>query len=274
MSGLLLNAADYEALTEYIYHKTGIRFEKGKEYYVQKRVEKRLQQLNMSSFQQYFSYLRFQKSEQELEQLINSITVNETYFFREYRQLACFAHEVLPEILAHHPPLLKVWSAGCSTGEEAYTLAIILQEMLEGTGVAFEVWATDINTQALRQAEAGLYGARAVKDVPRIYLQKYFSRRGEEYAVLPALKEKVRFRQINLGDERSMRLMRGFYAIFCRNVLIYFDDLSRRRVALHFYQALEDGGFIFLGHSESMSRITSVFKLRRFSEAIVYQKRG
>ncbi|MFZ5597128.1 MAG: CheR family methyltransferase [Bacillota bacterium] len=273
MGDLTLTPPEFSRLAEYIYNKTGIRFEPGKEYYVSKRVERRMVDLAMDDFGQYFNYLRFHAPGEEIERLINSLTVNETYFFREYSQLKCFAEEVIPILTRGlNGGRLKVWSAGCSTGEEPYTLAIILQEMLADTGIHFEVHGTDINTSVLGAAEKAFYGKRSVKDVPVDYLQKYFHFDCDYYRVVPTVKKHVRLYQLNLNDGEAMDRMRGFHAIFCRNVLIYFDDQSRREVALKFYRSLEPGGFIFLGHSESMSRITPIFKLRRFKEAIIYQK--
>jgi len=273
MGDLTLTPAGFHRLAEYIYLKTGIRFESGKEYYVAKRVEKRMRDLELTSFGQYFNYLRFQSSGAEIELLVNSLTVNETYFFREYSQLKCFAEEVIPILIRElNGSRLKVWSAGCSTGEEPYTLAIILQEMLADTGICFEVYGTDINSSVLESAEQAFYGKRSVKDMPVDYLQKYFHFDGAGYRVVPDVKKHVHLDQLNLSDGKAMDRMRGFHAIFCRNVLIYFDDQSRREVALSFYRSLEPGGFILLGHSESMSRITPIYKLRRFKEAIIYQR--
>ncbi len=273
MGGLTLTPSEFRRLAEYIYLKTGIRFEPAKEYYVTKRVEKRMRELGLAGFGEYFNHLRFLSSGDEIELLVNALTVNETYFFREYSQLKCFAEEVLPLLIREaRGGRLKVWSAGCSTGEEPYTLAIILLEMLADTGLAFEVHSTDINTDALRAAERGCYGGRAVREVPEEYLRKYFRREGEVFWVSPAVRKHVRLYRLNLHDGPAMDTMRDFHAIFCRNVLIYFDDRSRREVALRFYRTLVPGGFIFLGHSESMSRITSVFRLRRFKEAMIYQK--
>jgi chemotaxis protein methyltransferase CheR len=214
---------------------------------------------------------------QELQELVNLLTVNETYFFREYYQLKCFAEEVLPEILdkkrGEKLRKIRVWSAGCSTGEEPYTLAIIMEEMLEDMeGVTWEVHATDINTEVMEKAELGLYSQRSVRLVPEEYKIRYFLKRGEFYEIIPHIKKKVDFYQLNLMDAADMRKMLDFDVIFCRNVLIYFDDASRRQVALYFYEALAEGGYIFLGHSESMSRISPIFKLRRFKNAFVYQK--
>jgi len=190
--------------------------------------------------------------------------------------LRCFAEEVIPEILKgknnQNSKRIRIWSAGCSTGEEAYTLAIIIKEMTGGMPVTWEIHATDLNTDVLLQAKKGLYGRRAVKDVPEVYLARYFRRMGEQFEIRSELRRQIYFYQLNLLDRENMRKMVEFDVIFCRNVLIYFDDSSRREVALYFYDALRKGGYIFLGHSESMSRITPIFRLRKFKNAIIYQK--
>ncbi|WP_027717191.1 CheR family methyltransferase [Desulfovirgula thermocuniculi] len=268
-----MRKADFDRLREFIYRQTGILFEPQKQYYVERRVEQHMASRGYSSFNEYFSALRFGRGEL-WQELLNSLTVNETYFFREYDQLKCFAEEVLPLWVGNGAGRagIKIWSAGCSTGEEAYTLAIIMEEMAQG--YPWEIHATDINTEVLARAQEGVYNDYAVRQVPDVYFTRYFTRVNGGYAVSPLLKRRVKFYQVNLMDDARMRQMKGFHAIFCRNVLIYFDDASRRRVALHFYQALEPNGYIFLGHSESMSRITTVFKPVRFKNAIIYQKAG
>jgi len=272
-----VTAEEFIKLRDFIYRKTGIYFEEHKMYYVRNRVESRIKATGHENFRSYFTWMRFDVTGQELQELVNLLTVNETYFFREYYQLKCFAEEVLPEILdrkcEEKVRMIRVWSAGCSTGEEPYTLAIIMEEMLEGIErVMWEVHATDINTEVLERAEMGIYSSRSVRLVPEEYKKRYFIQHGELYEVIPELRNKVKFYQLNLMDAVAMRKMVGFDVIFCRNVLIYFDDASRRQVALYFYEALAEGGYIFLGHSESMSRITPIFKLRRFKNAFVYQK--
>lgn len=272
-----MTAEEFIKLRDFIYRKTGIYFEEHKKYYVESRIESRIKATGHDNFRSYFAWLRFDVTGQELQELINILTVNETYFFREYYQLKCFAEEILPELLEkkskEKQQKIRVWSAGCSTGEEPYTLAIIMEEMLEDVErVTWEVHATDINTEVIEKAKIGLYSQRSVRLVPEEYKMRYFVRRGEFYEIIPELRKKVKFYQLNLMDAAAMRRMMNFDVIFCRNVLIYFDDASRRQVALYFYEALTEGGYIFLGHSESMSRITPIFKLRRFKNAFVYQK--
>ncbi|MDK2855916.1 MAG: chemotaxis protein methyltransferase CheR [Bacillota bacterium] len=267
-----MKQADFDRLREYIYRESGIYFEDNKLYYVEKRVQQQMEKYKFADLATYLGALKFDSTGRMRQELLNQLTVNETYFFREYDQLKCLAEEVIP--LWAEDGLeskgLKIWCAGCSSGEEAYTIAIVMQEMLPG--FPWEIHATDINTEVLTRGARGIYNYYAVRQVPEAYLKRYFVRVGESYAVSAELKQKVKFYQLNLVDETAMRNMRGFHAIFCRNVLIYFDDISRRRVALHFYRALEPGGYIFLGHSESMSRISTVFKPVRFQNAIIYKK--
>jgi chemotaxis protein methyltransferase CheR len=213
----------------------------------------------------------------EMQALANLITTNETYMFREYEQLEAFANCCLPEVLSakqgRGEQKLRIWCAGCSSGEEAYTLAIILQEVFPQSQFwECEIVATDIDENVLAQAARGRYWWRSVRDVPPDYLDKYFIKEGESYVVRPKVTGLVRFQHLNLHDRMAMRGMRNFDFIFCRNVLIYFDDLSRKTAVDSFYNALNRGGYIFLGHSESIGRISGAFKLKRVETHLVYVK--
>ena len=212
-----------------------------------------------------------------MQALANLITTNETYMFREYDQLQGFANHCLPEVLsAKHDRgdrTLRIWSAGCSSGEEAYTLAMIVQEVFpQAQSWACEIVATDIDENMLRRVAAARYGTRSVADVPAEYREKYLIEDSEGWTVRKRTAELVKTRHLNLSDRMAMRTMRGFDFIFCRNVLIYFDDLSRKAVVEHFYNALNPGGYVFLGHSESVGRVTTAFKLKRFETHLVYAK--
>lgn len=263
---------EFERLRDYVYRQSGIYFEDSKLYYVEKRVEQQMEKHGFKEFTAYLGALKFDATGRMCQELLNSLTVNETYFFREYDQLKCLAEEIVPLWYRNGAADsgVRIWCAGCASGEEAYTLAIVMQEM--APDAQWEIHATDINTEVLGRAERGIYNHYAVRQVPPGYLKRYFTPLGDNYAVSSLLKRRIRFYQLNLADDAAMRDLRGFHAIFCRNVLIYFDDISRRRVALHFYQALEPGGYVFLGHSESMSRITTVFKPVRLRNAIIYMK--
>jgi chemotaxis protein methyltransferase CheR len=263
----------FRRLRDYIYQKTGIYFSDNKMYYVERRLLDRMEKINSNHFDKYYSLLRFDTQGAELQAFIEMLTVNETYFFREFGQLKCFAEELLPELSSENNEGIVIWSAGCSTGEEAYTIAIILSEMLSPEKLArCKIIATDIDNKVLAFARKGVYGERSFRHIPLPYLRRYFERVGTEYKVGDKLRRLVDFRQINLINSEQMQSISGVDAVFCRNVLIYFDDVSRRQVALDFFQALKPGGYILLGTSESMSRISSMFQLRKFQNAIVYQK--
>jgi chemotaxis protein methyltransferase CheR len=197
--------------------------------------------------------------------------------FREYDQLQAFANHCLPEVLSAKQSrgerTLRIWSAGCSSGEEPYTLAMILQEVFpQAQSWDCEIIATDIDENMLRKAVAARYGRRSVNEVPGEYRQKYLIEDGDEYVVRRRTATLVQTFHLNLHDRMAMRAMRGFDFIFCRNVLIYFDDLSRKAVVDHFYNALNPGGYVFLGHSESVGRVTTAFRLKRFENHLVYVK--
>lgn len=272
---MILTDELFDKFTKLIYKKTGIHYEYNKKYYVQKRIEKRAEILEMESLSEYFIMLKFAEDPSEFDQLINDLTVNETYFFRDFPQLSNFAEDVLPifERENESSKKIKIWCAACSTGEEPYTLSIILQEMLEN----YEKWeiqiiASDINTEVLQYAKIGLYESRTVKDVPPEYLEKYFTRRHDKYLINLNVRKPVTFKRINLMDENEMSNINGCDFIFCRNCLIYFNDESRKSVLYSFYKSLNPGGFIFLGHSESVGRISSAYKVQRIGDTIVYSR--
>jgi chemotaxis protein methyltransferase CheR len=267
----------YNKFVELVYQKTGIYYDLKKKYYVQKRIEKRAEILGMDSLSDYYRRLKFSKDADEFDRLINELTINETYFFRDYPQLRNFAEEVLPMVVREknkkNDRSIKIWSAACSTGEEPYTLSIILLEMIDEPETwNLQIVASDINTDVLRAARTGLYEYRSVRDVPPEYLEKYFTKRNESYQVNPDVKKLVKFMKINLADSGAVSEITGCDFIFCRNVLIYFDDESRKAVLSDFYGSLNPGGIIFLGHSESVGRISSAYHMQRIGDSIVYSK--
>lgn len=274
---LILSDDLYEKFVRLIYQRTGLYYEPGKKYYVQKRLEKQVERLRLDSFNGYYMLLKFSDSASEFERLINDLTVNETYFFRDYPQLRNFAEDVLQQVVRQKQKMndyrIKIWSAACSTGEEPYTLAIILQEMLdEPKKWDLHITASDINTDVLQSAKIGLYDYRSVRDVPVEYLEKYFSIRGKKYLINAEIKKSIHFRKINLMDSKALNEITGCDFIFCRNVLIYFDDDSRKKVLNDFYHSLNPGGFLFLGHSESVGRISSAYKPQKIGDTIVYSR--
>ena len=273
-----ISVEQFQRLSQHIYQKLGLHFDEKKIYFLKKRVEKRMAALRIDDPQDYVFMVGYADPQGvEMQALANLVTTNETYMFREYDQLQAFANHCLPEVLsakqARGEQTLRIWSAGCSSGEEAYTLAMIVQEVFpQAQSWKCEIVATDIDENMLRRVTAARYGDRSVADVPEEYRKKYLIEDGDEWVVRRKTAALVQVRHLNLNDRMAMRAMRGFDFIFCRNVLIYFDDLSRKAVVDHFYNALNPGSYVFLGHSESVGRVTTAFKLKRFETHLVYVK--
>ena len=275
LSGVI-NDSEFARFRDFFYRKTGIRFEDSKRYFVDKRLLERMRQTGHKLFRSYFTELRFQTSGAELQELINVMTVNETYFFREEYQFECLVESVLDKIVKHKSPddVIRIWSIPSSTGEEPYSIAIYLLEFWDKIDeYDVEIISSDIDTRVLDKCREGIYSPRSVKPLPKVLLRRYFKEKGKnEFQIDEDLCEAIEFTQVNLSDPSNTRQYRNIDVVFCRNLLIYFDDASRRQAADVFFDALNPGGYVFLGHSESMSRISSLFKVKKFPKAIAYQK--
>lgn len=268
---------ELDKIRNLIYKETGMLFEDKKNYYISARVKHRMIETGSKSFDEYYQTLMFEPQREELQKFIEEITINETYFFRDFPQLQGFAENVLPVYLEKKRKAgdftLRIWSAACSTGEEAYTLSIILQEMIpDFQRWKVEIKATDIDRNVLAHAKEGIYGERSMKDTPDIYRTKYFTQDGLHWQANKKLKEIIKFEQINFVDRMVMRTMRGYDFVLCRNVLIYFDDDSRRKVVNSLYDSLVPGGHLFLGHSESIGRITAAFEFLNLEGFLCYRR--
>jgi chemotaxis protein methyltransferase CheR len=279
-----MTAADREAaalspdhlrrLCAFLYLRTGMSYGETKRYFIERRLADGMERAGLRSVPAYLTLLHTDSG--EAEALINSFTVNETYFYREEHQLRCLGHSLLPEIVARRGPgdLIRIWSVPCSTGEEPYSVAIWLLEnwpLVDAYNV--EIIGSDIDTRVLAEAALGDYGERALGRLSAEERDRYFlpEKNGLRRAI-PDLRESVRFTQVNLVDAAGMAAHGRFDVILCRNVLIYFDDESRLAAARNLFEALNPGGFVCLGHTESMSRISDRFTLRRFPDAIVFQR--
>jgi chemotaxis protein methyltransferase CheR len=269
-----MNAESLRLVCEFLYRRTGMSYGEAKRYYIERRVSDGMHRAGARSVRAYLNLV--EGDAREAEALINSFTVNETYFYREDHQLICLGRSLLPEIVAARRPgdLVRIWCVPCSTGEEPYSVAIWLLEnwpMVDAYNI--EIVGSDIDTAALVAAEYGEYGVRALSRLPGEVKARYFEPgRGGMQRIIPDIRESVKFTQANLVDAASVARAGQFDIIFCRNVLIYFDDASRLQATDHLYDALVPGGFICLGHTESMSRISARFAMRRFEDAIVYQR--
>ena len=272
----VITDADFLKFRDFFYRKTGIHFDDAKRYFVDKRLVDRIDATGAEDFRSYFMALRFEAKGGELQHLVNVMTVNETYFFRESYQFDCLVNSLMDEVLLRKRPgeRIRIWSVPSSTGEEPYSIAIYLLERWPSIhAIDVEILSSDIDTTVLEAAQRGVYSQRSVANLPAAYLHKYFRRHGEyEWEISRDLVAAVEFSRVNLTESRDTRAFRDIDVIFCRNLLIYFDDLSRRVAAEAMFDALNPGGFLCLGHSESMSRTSSLFNARRFPDAMVHQK--
>ena len=266
---------EFRRLCEFLYRRTGMIFTETKRYYVERRIFERMAATGSTSFASYFARLRGDM-DGEIEQFINAFTVNETYFYREDHQLRCLTTDLLAQRVAAKPraEAMRIWSMPCSTGEEPYSIAIwMLENWREVDAWDIEIVGSDIDTRVLEAAREGFYGRRALMRLPPELIDKYFEPAGEErWRILQDLRDSVRFSTANVMDPVETGLHGRFDVIFCRNMLIYFDDTSRRLAAENLYESLLPGGYICLGHTESMSRISPLFEVCRFADAIVYRR--
>lgn len=270
-----LTEDEFRRLCEFLYRRTGMVFTEAKRYYVERRVIERMTATASASFESYFAWLRAD-ARGEIEQFVNAFTVNETYFYREEHQLACLTSSLLAARLEEKKrgDPIRIWSVPCSTGEEPYSIAIWLLEnwpLVDQHEI--EIVGSDIDTNVLALAREGVYGKRAFMRLPPSLVDKYFEpTTPEEWRIISDLRQSVRFTAANIVNQAETKPHGQFDVIFCRNVLIYFDDTSRRVAAENLYENLFPGGFICLGHTESMSRISPLFEVARFADAIVYQR--
>ncbi|HET7318195.1 MAG TPA: protein-glutamate O-methyltransferase CheR [Nitrospirota bacterium] len=267
----------FRLLRDFIHGYCGIYFDDGSKYLLERRLARRLELHRLKSFEEYYHFLRYdRKREEELTALIDNLTTNETYFFRENAQLHAFSEEILPDLrerLAERKTL-RIWSAGCSTGEEPYTIAILLLESGDWwRDWQVEIIGSDINQRVLHAARKGVYKKGAHRATDPGMLAKYFTldEKGD-YRVIDRVKELVSFSYVNLLDPHKTSLIGGMDVIFCRNVIIYFDREAKKKVIESFYHKLRDGGYLLLGHSESLINLSNAFVLRTLKHDMVYQK--
>lgn len=265
---------EFQLFKDIIYRQTGINMSEKKRNLIVARLSKRLRALNLNNFSEYYKYLSENlNTGDEIINLINRITTNKTDFFRESHHFDFLLNEIFPALIrdgyTRRERRLRIWSAGCSSGEEPYSIAMTVCEAFkEERGWDIKILATDLDTEVLMKASRGAYPSQAVSPVPIGYLSKYFERTAQGYEVDQKVRSMVTFRKLNLM-EPSFPMKRSFDIIFCRNVMIYFDDETKRTLLRKFYNHLNDGGFMFVGHSESLMYMKDIF---RFLKHTVYQK--
>jgi len=267
----------FRLLRDLVHSYCGIYFDDGSKFLVERRLARRLEERQVRTFEEYYHFLRYdRKRDEELAVLVDNLTTNETYFFRESPQLRAFSEEILPELrttLADRKSL-RIWSAGCSTGEEPYTIAMLLLE--SGTwwrDWQVEILGSDINQRVLHTARKGVYKKTSHRVSTPEMMKKYFVEEGKgDYRIIDAVRELVSFSYVNLLDPFKTSLISNMDVIFCRNVIIYFDRDAKKKVVESFHDKLRDNGYLLLGHSESLINISNAFVLRTLKNDMVYQK--
>ncbi len=267
----------FKLLKDLIYKSSGVWFDENSKDILRMRLTNSVQRHQFKSFKDYYYFLRYDREKDaELASLLDIVTNHETYFFREMPQLKAFSEEILPEIIdikkKEGSKDIKIWSAGCSTGEEAYTIAMLFLESKMFNNVNIEVFATDISHRVLHSARRGFYQKHSFRTTDSEMIAKYFIQEENGYKISDKVKEKVNFGYFNLLDSDKSAFINRMDLIFCRNVIIYFDMPAKRKVIEMFYEKLSNLGFLLLGHSESLINISTAFTLRHFKNDMVYQK--
>ncbi|MBI3186156.1 MAG: protein-glutamate O-methyltransferase CheR [Myxococcales bacterium] len=271
-----MSQEEFHLLRDMVYDHCGILIRDEMKFVMERRLWPRLEALGLEDFHAYHRHLRYDaQRKNELETAVEALTTNETYFFREPQQLKAFSEEILPELAARggRQRRIRLWSAGCSSGEEAYTIAILALESGLFAGWDVEVYGTDISRRVLAAARHADYGPSSLRAAPPDLVARHFEPpAGRKRRVSAAVRSMVSFGHLNLLDEEMAQLVPRMDAIFCRNVLIYFDVPARRRVLKVFYEKLVEGGYLLLGHSESLITLSADFELAHLRHDLVYRR--
>lgn len=272
---------EFVQFRDFIYEKSGIFVDEKRKYLFESRFSKRLAELGLGSFSDYIKFLKFDpRKSQELNTLFELVTTNETSFFRDMKQLDAFQNNVLKEKIDEQRAAgkleLNIWSAGCSSGEEPYTLSMMLHEVLrmELPRWRINITAVDLSPAMIARAQKGVYGEYAFKTTPEAMKSRYFTKEGEAWKLKPPVMRLVKFQQMNLNDPMALKRVPRSHIVFCRNVIIYFDPEMKRRVVSSFYDNLLPGGYMMLGHSETLHKVSSSFKPIYHPGTIAYKKEG
>ena len=273
----VMSAAQFEKLRCIIYERSGIHFPDNKKYVLESRLGRRLIEMEIDDYDQYIALLTMGPyRDDEFQEMFNKITINETSFFRNEPQLEIFEKRVLPGLLEARSvsKRLRLWSAACSTGEEPYTLAIMLHRSL-GLRLAdwhIEILGTDISEKALAVAQEGKYTDYAMRTTPLLVQQRYYAKDGPFFLIDPTIKSMVHFELHNLKDRLAAKRHGKFDVIFCRNVMIYFDDAMKQQVVSMFADQLNDDGTLFIGHSETLRGMSVPFEATESPQGFCYRK--
>jgi chemotaxis protein methyltransferase CheR len=270
----------YLKIRDLVYKACGIYHSEEKLYLLAGACKRRIAHSKATEPRQYLDLISNPSTRVlELRELLNEITIGETCLFRSQPQLTALQNVILPELIATRSKIglrkLRIWSAGCSTGEEPHTLSMFLLEQSEKLlkGWTFEISATDLNDRSIETAKAGIYGTYALRNTSDLYRRKYFTPAdGDKLRVKDEVRARITFSRVNLSDDTKMVFIKGMDLICCCNVLIYFDIASKRRVVQHFFSSLQAPGYFFLGHAESLYQVTDQFRLVHLPGATTYLK--
>jgi chemotaxis protein methyltransferase CheR len=272
---LRLRPNEFRLLRDLVNAHAGLHFDDEALVLFDRRLADRLATLQLSGYDEYYKYLRFNvRGQSELDEVLERVTTNETYFFRQEYQLRAFKNEILPRVCESNSARrrLAVWSAGCSTGEEVYTLAMLIHESELFEGWDVRVIGSDICKQNVTFARRGIYRGSAFRTTPLEYRRSYFIEADDGFHVADKIRKMCYFGQLNLLDTGKAAIVGRADVVVCRNVLIYLDVRSRRKVIDSLYERLVPGGILLLGHSESLLNVTTAFELVHLSEDLVYRK--
>lgn len=274
-----MTASQFEQLRKIVYERSGIWFQDSKKYVLETRLSRRLEELEFDDFSQYLMFLTVGPyREDEFQEMFNRITINETSFFRNEPQLDVFEKQVLPRLIEARKTTkkLRIWSAACSSGEEPYTLAIQVHRTL-GVRLAdwtVEILGTDISEKVLMIAQTGRYASYAIRSMNPLVLKRFFVEKDGGYQLDSTIQSMVHFELLNLKDAHAAKRFGTFDVIFCRNVMIYFDDDMKKHCTRMYYDQLAKDGTLFIGHSESLRYIDVPFEPLPIPQAFAYQKQS
>jgi chemotaxis protein methyltransferase CheR len=266
-----LSNAEFKDLQDFIYQKSGMFFPLSRKHYIQQKILKRMQTLRYGSFNDYLHVLKNELIHTEIINLFNEITVNETFFFRDLAQLEVLEKHIFPEAVRQGKKTINILSAGCSSGEEAYTISIILRENFPQ--LPFRIWGVDISDLVVAKAQRAEYSEYAIRFLPKAYLNKYFTRENGSFKFHDCYKTHLQFQKFNLMELDSLSIDVSFDVIFCRYVLIYFAKESKHKVITNFYTKMAPSGYLILGNSESLFSVSNDFTMLHFPSAIIYNRK-
>lgn len=271
-----MSDAEFRMFCELLRNHCGLHFDESSRFLLDKRVGRRLRDLGLGGFAAYHYQLRSSGGDDELANLIDILTTNETYFFRERSQLHALVEEIVPEMLLHRPSGARrpigVWSAGCSSGEEPYSIVALAMEAGLQPGRDLRVYASDISRPVLTKSRRGVYRESSFRETNDEMRERYFVEKDGLFRICDEIKKHVDFIHLNLLDDSKIALLGAMDVILCRNVIIYFDAETKRRVIETFYERLRPGGYLLLGHSESLINVSSAFELSHLKRDLVYRR--